>query len=398
LASNEWSGSTDGEVVTDLILMKATFPGWYAKTSEDLKVLWDRAILVPDTNILLHLIRHSANIRSQLMAVFERKKEALWIPYQVGAEFQRRRLDVQQHALDAYDRLAEEVKASANQARNKLNQYRAHPVIDIEGEVAALDVYHADFEKRMAAARLKHPTDELAASFIRVTDLFAGRVGAKPTEERLTAIRKEGEERYAKKIPPGFEDAKKGTDGGDKFGDLIIWKEMIEKAKADKRPLIFVTDDGKSDWWYIHHGKKVGPHPQLVEEFLTATGQQFHIYELPQFLRYSVETGSAIQPDAVQRIADTMIADTQAASNQTAATERALATKALRSELRSKEFELDSLIKSLIDFPPRTGEEAPRDDLKRPLKLRIGELTEVVSTLRERLIALESEFVNATEP
>jgi hypothetical protein len=371
--------------------MKTTFPGWYAKTPEDLKALWDRAIFVPDTNILLHLIRHSANIRAQLMAVFERKKDALWIPYQVGAEFQRRRLDVQQQALDAYDRLAEELKASVNQARNKLNQYRAHPVIDIDSELAALDAYLSGFEKRMAAARSKHPTEELAASFTRASELFTGHVGDKPTEARLAAIREEGEERYAKKIPPGFEDAKKDT--GDKFGDLIIWKEMIEKAKTDQRPIIFVTDDGKSDWWYIHHRKKVGPHPDLVEEFLAATSQQFHIYELPQFLRYSAERGSAIQPDAVQRIADTMIADSQAASNQAASLERGLAIKAVRGELRGKEFELDGLIKSLIDFPPKTGEVGP-DDAKRSLKVRIGELTEVVNTLRERLSALESESVS----
>jgi len=375
--------------------MKTTFPGWCAKTPEDLKALWDRAIFVPDTNILLHLIRHSANIRAQLMAVFERKKDALWIPYHVGAEFQRRRLDVQQQALDAYDRLAEELKASVNQARNKLSQYRAHPVIDIDRELAALDAYLSDFEKRMAAARSKHPTAELAASFTRVSELFAGHVGAKPTEERLAAIRKDGEERYAKKIPPGFEDAKKDT--GDKFGDLIIWKGMIEKAKTDERPIILVTDDGKSDWWYIHHGKKVGPHPDLVEEFLAATGQQFHIYELPQFLRYSVETGSAIQAEAVQKIAETMIADTQAATDQSAASERASTIKVLRGELRGKEFELDGLIKSLIDFPPRMGETGPpRDDTKRSLKTRIGELSMVVNTLRDRLSALESEPVDAT--
>ncbi len=358
--------------------------------------MWDGAIIVPDTNILLHLIRHSANVRSQLMAVFERKREALWIPYQIGAEFQRRRLDVQQQALDAYDRLADDVNTLVNQTRNKLNQYRAHPVIEIEGELAALDAYLSDFEKRMAEARTRHPTDELAASFDRVTELFATRVGDKPAEEGLAAIRKEGEERYAKKIPPGFEDAKKGADGGDKFGDLIIWNQMIERAKADQRPLIFVTDDGKSDWWYIHHGKKVGPHPELIEEFLAATGQQFHIYELPQFLRYSAETGSAIQADAVQQIADTMVADFEAASNQIAAGERARAIKALRTELRGKEFELDGLINSLIDFPSRTNETKtpPRDDTKGALKLRIGELTEVVNTLRERLSALESDPVS----
>jgi len=45
---------------------------------------------------------------------------------------------------------------------------------------------------------------------------------------------------------------------GNKFGDLIIWKEMIEKAKAEKRPIIFVTDDGKSDWWHIHSSRQKG--------------------------------------------------------------------------------------------------------------------------------------------
>ena len=374
-----------------MTVMKDEFPGWYAKTPEDLKALWENAVFVPDTNILLHLIRHSANVRVQLAAVFERKKDALWIPYQVGEEFQRRRLDVQQQTKDAYDKLTEEMTSAVKQARNKLNQYRAHPVIDFERELTALDVYLADFEKRMTEAKSKHPTEELATSFQSVTELFAGRIGAKPTEERLAAIRKGGEERYAKKIPPGFEDAKKGGDGGDKYGDLIIWKEMIEKAKTDKRPIIFVTDDGKSDWWHIHHGKKLGPHPYLVEEFLTATGQQFHIYELPQFLRHSAETGSAIQPEAVQKIAETMIADTQAVTNQNAASDRSLAMKAVRSELRGKEFELDGLIKSLIDFPPRISEEAPRDDAKRNLKLRISELTELVNTLRERLGALESD-------
>jgi hypothetical protein len=368
--------------------MKSSFPGWYAKTPEELKTLWENAIIVPDTNILLHLIRHSASVRGQLTGVFERKKEALWIPYQVGMEFQKRRLDVQQQTLDAYERLAADMTTFVNQAKNKLNQYRAHPVIEIDRELAALDVYAGDFETRLAEWRSKHPTDELAASFGRVTELFEGRVGARPSEDRLAAIRKEGEERYAKKIPPGYEDTRKAAEGGDKFGDLIIWKEMMDKAKAEKRPMIFVTDDGKSDWWYIHHGKKIGPHPDLIEEFLAVTSQQFHIYELPQFLRFAAETGSAIQEDTVQQISETVIADSEAASIQTEGVERSRAIRALRAELRGKESELDALIKSLIDFPPRTGD-APPDDSKQVIKTRISELTEVVKTLRGRLTDLE---------
>ena len=370
--------------------MKLVFPGWYSKTLEELGALWDAALIVPDANILLHLLRHSASVRAQLMGVFERKRESLWIPYQVGIEFQRRRLDVQQQTIDAYDRVAADLGGFVTQVRTKVNQYRAHPVIDIEHELAALDVYWAEFDKRLEEARTRHPTEELTNSFGRVTSLFHERVGAKPTEEWLAAIRKEGEERYAKKIPPGFEDGKKTE--GDRFGDLIIWKEMLEKARADQRPMIFVTDDGKSDWWYIHHGKKIGPHPTLVEEFLGTTGQQFHIYELPQFLRYAGETGSAIQEEAVQQIADTMIADSEVATNQSALAERAKAVKTLRSDLRGKESELDALIKSLIDYPPTTPEPmaVSADDAKRNLRTRIADLQALVKTIRAQLNTLET--------
>lgn len=369
--------------------MRTTFVGWYTKSPEQLKALWDAALIVPDTNILLHLLRHSAEVRSQLMGVFERKKASLWIPYQVGIELQRRRLDVQQHVLDAYDRIGADLTKFVNQAKDALNQYRAHPVIDTGRELSALDVFQGDFQQRIAAAKARHPTAEFDMSFAKVTELFTGKVGAKPTPERIAAIHKEGNDRYAKKIPPGFEDAKKAAEGGDKFGDLVIWMEMIEKAKADKRPIIFVTDDGKSDWWHIHRGRKIGPHPALVEEFLGATGQEFHIYELLQFLRYAADTGSGIKEASVQKIAETIAAESESEAHGSAV-DRATSQRALRAELRSKETELDGLIKSLIDLPPASQQAAASgEDVKRALKSRIGELTGLVNIIREQLACLE---------
>lgn len=371
--------------------MRTTFVGWYAKSPEQLKALWDIALIVPDTNILLHLLRHSAEVRGQLMDVFERKKTSLWIPYQVGIEFQRRRLDVQQHAFDAYDRLETDLTKFVNQAKDGINQYRAHPVIDIVRELSALDVFQADFQQRIAAAKAEHSAEEFNASFVKVTELFAGKVGAKPSAERIAAIHKEGNDRYAKKIPPGFEDAKKAAEGGDKFGDLVIWMEMIEKAKTDKRPIIFVTDDGKSDWWHIHRGRKMGPHPGLVEEFLAMTGQEFHIYELLQFLRYAAGTGSRIQEASVQKIAESIAADVETEAPNSA-TERAQSQRALRAELRNKEAELDGLIKSLIDLPPTPQSAATAgEDVKQALKARIGEVTSLANAIRDRLGALEGD-------
>jgi hypothetical protein len=369
--------------------MRTTFAGWYAKTPEQLQALWDSALIVPDTNILLHLLRHSAEVRSQLTDVFERKKASLWIPYQVGVEFQRRRLDVQQYALDAYDRLVADLTKFVNHAKDGLNQYRAHPVIAIERELSALDVFQSDFQRRLAAAKAQHSTEDFNVSFAKVTELFTGRVGTKPSTERIAAIHKEGNDRYAKKIPPGFEDAKKAAEGGDKFGDLVIWMEMIEKAKADKRPIIFVTDDGKSDWWHIHRGRKMGPHPALIEEFQTTTGQEFHIYELLQFLRYAAVTGAEIKEESVQKIADSLTTGEEG-EPRPLTVERSNSQKTLRAELRSKETELDGLIKALIDLPPTPSQAISQgEDAKQALKARISELTGLVNMIREQLAGME---------
>lgn len=100
--------------------MRDRFYGWYPKTAEKLAALWDRALFVPDANVLLHCIRHPAPVRDELLRVFEVLKESLWIPHQVGLEFHRNRLDVEVGAEDAYDRLIADYTTALTQAREKL--------------------------------------------------------------------------------------------------------------------------------------------------------------------------------------------------------------------------------------------------------------------------------------
>lgn len=267
--------------------MKQKFQGWYNRESAELAEIWNKAIFVPDANVLLHCIRHPAEVRDELLRLFAVLRDSLWIPHQVGLEFHRNRLDVEFGAQDTYQRLTEDFGAAMNQAREKLKQTRAHPVINIDRELAAVDTFLSDFRKRMAAAGDAHPTEEIAAAVAALTKLFEGCVGEKWPLDRMNALKKEGEDRYARKVPPGYRDAKK--DDGDKFGDLIIWRDMMEKARVEKRPVIFISDDVKEDWWWIHRGRKLGPRPELVEEFRATADQDFHIYEFTNFLRLAAE-------------------------------------------------------------------------------------------------------------
>ena len=359
--------------------MKADFPGWFPKMPEELAKIWERAIFVPDTNVLLHCLRHPAPVRDELLRVFEVLKESLWIPHQVGLEFHRNRLEVEFGAQDAYDRLIKDHETAFGQAKEKLRQLRAHPTIDVEREIAALDMALEDFRKRMAIARDSHPTSDIALAVARLTELFDGRVGSRWKPDRLGAIKKEGEDRYSRKIPPGYKDAKKDTGEFDKYGDLIIWKDLLEKSKAEKRPIIFISDDAKEDWWWIYRGRKLGARPELLEEFHEATQQDFHIYEFTQFLRIAAERHPEIQ-SGLDQIEKSLLSDELARKR----VGDIAGVKALRELVVRLEDERDAIISALSGSPSVDGVKSSlnKTELRDRLRSIDVELESAVESLR----------------
>ena len=345
--------------------MREQFLGWYLRTPDQLSAIWDAALFVPDANILLHCLRHPENVRNQLLRLFDVLRDSLWIPHQVGLEFHRNRLDVEVGSRDAYDRVAEDCIAALDQARERLRQLRAHPVIDVERELAALDRFSSDFRARMLADKANHPTEAISAAVDRLTDLFESRVGNKWQPDQLQALKKEGDERYANKVPPGYKDASKDSGQYDRYGDLIIWKDMIAKAKEDHRPVVFISDDAKEDWWWIHRGEKLGPRPELVQEFRDSSGQAFHIYQFMQFLRIAADRHPEIKA-AVTEIEKSVLEDEQAKRRVDGAAEAG----ALKQQISDLEDERDSIISTLSGTPMRGEFPQPTPD-RSALRLRL---------------------------
>ena len=358
--------------------MRERFLGWYRRTPEQLSAVWDAALFVPDANILLHCLRHPENVRDQLLRLFVVLRDSLWIPYQVGLEFHRNRLDVEFGSRDAYDRVAEDCTAALKQARDRLRHLRAHPVIDVERELAALDRFVADFRDRLRVDKENHPTQAISEALERLTGLFEGRVGEKWQPDQLKALYREGEERYANMIPPGYKDSRKDAGQHGKYGDLIIWKDMIAKAKEEQCPVIFISDDAKEDWWWIHRGEKLGPRPELIQEFKDCSGQSFHIYQFTQFLRIAADRHPKIEA-GVTEIEKSLREDEQAKMRLDGAAK----ASALRKRITELEDERDVIISTLSGTPMR------------------GELLQPTvdpSALRARLEALRAELeeMNAT--
>ena len=88
-----------------------------------------------------------------------------------------------------------------------------------------------------------------------------------------------------------------------KYGDLLVWKQVLDKSKELKKGIILITDDRKEDWWVRFKGKTLNPRPELKKEFQTETKQAFHMYQSDRFLEFATKyLNEEINANAIQEI------------------------------------------------------------------------------------------------
>lgn len=266
--------------------MKKGFPGYFANNNDDLDKLWDECLFILDANVLLSLYRYSDSTRSDLLQVFNSLSARLWIPHQVAYEYLTNRLNVIGEQVKTYDDTIKKAEA----LKKALENANQHPFVKTE----TLSTFNTTFTlltDELAENRLIHEkrisSDEIKD---HLESLLDSRVGEEYSREQIEAVLIDGKSRYDEKIPPGYCDAKKGGDSSlfvDRcrpYGDYIVWLQIIDKASAENKSVIFVTGDVKDDWWISFQGKTVGPQPLLVQEFLSKTGQPFYMYTPDRFL------------------------------------------------------------------------------------------------------------------
>jgi hypothetical protein len=264
--------------------MKNTFREYHQYSEKESKKLWDECIFVFDTNTLLNMYRYRRETVDKYFEVLSelKKNNKLWIPHQVGFEFYENRISV----ISDYEKSYDEILATLNSTKDSIDKkYKNHPFLDWEELKSKIDKGLESVMKDINKKKQSHPKlldkDDILE---KINKLFDSCVGECFDEKNLIEIKKDGEIRYSKKIPPGFEDSKKPEDK--RFGDLILWKQIIDKAKELQKPIIFISGDVKEDWWLEKDGKKIMPLPQLKKEIFDEAGVDFHIYTADRFLEY----------------------------------------------------------------------------------------------------------------
>lgn len=282
--------------------MKKSFPGYYRPTEKEFSALWNTCLFVLDANVLLNLYRYSERTVEELFQMLSEMSERLWVPHQAALEYQRGRLSVISQQKEAYERIRRWLTKTQDNLESDLQIYSRHPLINVESLTEKINSAFANAKEELNRTKQKHPDliqDDLLRD--RLTVLLDGKVGPPYTSEKREEIYRIGEKRYREKVPPGYSDAKKGEI--DKYGDLVLWFQIIDKAKEISKSIIFVTDDGKEDWWYQFNGQTVGPRPELVEEMLVKAGAPFYMYHTDPFMEHMQKNlKRKIEPKTIEEV------------------------------------------------------------------------------------------------
>lgn len=306
--------------------MKDLFSAFYSAAKSEWEVAWRDAIFVLDANILLNLYRFPLGTRRELLEIFDNLGDRLWVPFHAALEYQRNRPLVIADQQRKFFEVKSALDAGLDTMTQKLGSLQLatrHSIIDVTPIVnnisTAIDTFKVQLDELKKSSDFGLDSDAVRD---RLDLILAGRVGAPLAKDDLAQIQKEGETRFKYLMPPGYLDAVKeksvpgaqfmygGLHYEHKFGDLIVWKQIIKHAKQGKlKRVIYLTDDAKDDWWLTINAdgpKKIGPRPELREEIRREAGVEFfHMYDTGSFLKFASQyLGRPVPQKSIDEVAD----------------------------------------------------------------------------------------------
>lgn len=173
-----------------------------------------------------------------------------------------------------------------------LSNKKKHPFLP-EAELPKFTEHVGKLVEQLESQRT-HLFDRLSNDEILdfVAFIFDGRTGAPFDDGELKTLVADGEYRFQHEIPPGYKDGKKDASGDPyrKYGDLIVWKQLVAHAKTVDKPIVFITDDKKEDWWLEQSGRTIGPRTELREEFIGEVKHDFWMYTVDKFIEETART------------------------------------------------------------------------------------------------------------
>jgi len=321
--------------------MKELFPDFYLPSDEEFKRGWEKALFILDTNVLLDLYRYPEGARKQLIGIFEKIANRLWIPYFVALEYQRNRLNTissQKQTFDEVKKIIEigiinikKEEIDVNSKLKNLNLEKRHSSISVENFIKSLrksteeisSASHKFLDELDTKKKEQLSITDIDTIRIQIDKLLAGRIGKPPvSQEYLDEIYKECQFRVDNLIPPGLIDYNNKKDSTDesfcyqgieyhrKYSDILIWLDILGKCQ-EHESVIFITSEVKDDWWWSFKpkneaSKTIGIKQELLQEIKAKTNIDFFFaYRTEQFMKFAQEyLNVEINEESITQISD----------------------------------------------------------------------------------------------
>ncbi|WP_142233101.1 PIN-like domain-containing protein [Streptomyces calvus] len=291
------------------------FGAFRTATTADFTDVLTGGLVAPDANVLLNLYRYTEQARTDLLQALGALENRLWVPHQVLVEFWRNRENTIADARSTGTKAAADVAGHAAQTVKTLRTWANHvalPDDEFDRLRTQLSEVFDDVQEtivKVGEGEWQNITPDTSTDPVitRLEPTLAGRVGAPLSRDDHDRAVKEGMRRVEQRIPPGFMDRKKDGDGAS--GDYLVWEQILREAARRKCDVLFVTADGKEDWWRKEQGFSRGPRPELTAELKARGGGRLFMLSPKRFLevaapilKFSLQEGSVEDIERVERI------------------------------------------------------------------------------------------------
>lgn len=259
-----------------------------------------------DTNVLLDLYKYNDEMIDYFISIFDSNIDKFWIPKQVQVEFNRhfienkiRNLSICSNIKEQVSRIVSDLNNSVDVAFNRDGKFRLrNSQIGKQDILNDIKKFKKDITNKLDEIQPKINKD-LKEDEDCIHKFVNSIVNENPfTQLELMNIYEEGDKRFKYKIPPGFTDAskdnleeKKERNNNEekysinKYGDLIVWKELLRKISNDNKKVIFIQNEKKEDWWDYVPRKKIAK--ALEEEFeLECMNSKLYMMDFEEFLHH----------------------------------------------------------------------------------------------------------------
>lgn len=252
-----------------------------------------------DANILLNLYKFTPDAAREVLRALRTMRDVLFIPHQALNEFWPLRDGVRSgpHHREAAGKL----RAAKADILRIVRTWQKRTGLDADGtrESRAQEISEhlaiASGALEMLESSIEAVREESADSgewlLDELDEIFAGRIGEKPSDSERSSSLREFEKRVAQGLPPGLRDVeiRKG-EVAKASGDYFIWTQCVGEAQRVSTSrgahvdLTLVTEDHKDDWVRSSEDDHLLAHRALVKEYHEATGGSFRIMSFEDLL------------------------------------------------------------------------------------------------------------------